>query len=118
MTSTSERFGREDWTRHTPKQKARRFGTFAVCAAVIAWTLSSIEVVWAWVWDSPEQMGDLFSRMYPPDPTNLGAILQVLLETVNIATIATAIAVSCRCLWPTSPRRTPRPTVRRFGSGG
>ncbi len=93
MSSISEQFGREDWTRHTPRQKARRFAIFATCAAVIAWSLSSIEIVWAWVWDSPAQMADLFSRMYPPDATRLGAILRVLLETVNIATIATAIAV-------------------------
>ncbi|QFT99494.1 Phosphate-import permease protein PhnE [Roseovarius sp. THAF8] len=93
MNSISEQFGREDWSRYTPRQKARRFGIFAVCAAAIAWALTSIEVVWAWVWDSPQQMGDLFGRMYPPDATNLWTILRVLVETVNIATIATIIAV-------------------------
>ena len=93
MSSIAEQFGREDWTRYTPKQKARRFGTFAACAIVIMWALSSIEVIWAWVWDSPEQMGDLFGRMYPPDISNLGQIIRILIETVNIATIATAIAV-------------------------
>ncbi|KAF0677456.1 Binding-protein-dependent transport system permease protein [Profundibacterium mesophilum KAUST100406-0324] len=92
MTSISEQFGREDWSRHSRSQKARRFAILALCAAASAWALGSIEVIWAWVWDSPAQMGDLFGRMYPPDPTNLGAILRVLIETVNIATIATAIA--------------------------
>lgn len=93
MTSISEQFGREDWSRFTPRQKFRRWGTFALCAVAILWALSSIEVVWAWVWGAPAQMGDLFGRMYPPDPTNLGTILRVLWETVNIATFATAFAV-------------------------
>ncbi|SFG06856.1 phosphonate transport system permease protein [Palleronia marisminoris] len=93
MSSISEQFGRDEWSRHTPKQKFRRWGTMAACAAVIAWALGSIEVVWPWVWGAPAQMGDLFGRMYPPDATNLGVILKVLWDTVNIATFATAFAV-------------------------
>ncbi|SDH99443.1 phosphonate ABC transporter, permease protein PhnE [Alloyangia pacifica] len=93
MSSISEQFGREDWSRHTPKEKARRFGVFAVCALAVFWALGSIEIIWAWVWDSPSQMADLFGRMYPPDASNLGSILRVLWETVNIATFATALAV-------------------------
>lgn len=84
---------RDDWTRFSFKQRMQRYGIFALSALVIAWSVSSINVIWAWVWDAPEQMGDLFARMYPPDPANLGTILRVLWETVNIATIATAIAV-------------------------
>ena len=85
--------GRDDWSRFTFKQRMQRYAVFAGCLLAIAWSVSSIEVVWAWVWDAPVQMGDLFGRMIPPDPTNLADILWVLLETVNIATIATAIAV-------------------------
>lgn len=84
---------RDDWARFSFKQRMQRYGIFALSALVIAWSVSSINVIWAWVWDAPEQMGDLFARMYPPDPANLGTILRVLWETVNIATIATAIAV-------------------------
>ncbi|CUH41023.1 Phosphate-import permease protein PhnE [Jannaschia seosinensis] len=90
---TLQELGRDDWTRFTPRQRMMRFAVFALCAAAIAWALTSIEVIWAWVWDAPIQMGDLFGRMVPPDPTNLGVILRVLWETVNIATIATALAV-------------------------
>ena len=93
MTPISERFGRDDWTRFTPRQKLLRWGILAGCALVITWALSSIKVVWAWVWGAPEQIGDLFGRMYPPDPTNLATILRVLWDTVNIATFATAFAV-------------------------
>ncbi|SDF44766.1 phosphonate ABC transporter, permease protein PhnE [Limimaricola pyoseonensis] len=84
---------RDDWTRFSFRQRMQRYGVFALCALAIGWALGSIEVIWAWVWDAPAQMGDLFGRMVPPDPTNLAAILRVLWETVNIATIATAFAV-------------------------
>jgi phosphonate transport system permease protein len=84
---------RDDWTRFTFRQRMIRYAVFGFCALAVSWSLTSIDVIWAWVWDAPQQMGDLFGRMYPPDPTNLGRILQVLWETVNIATIATAFAV-------------------------
>ncbi|RLQ88550.1 phosphonate ABC transporter, permease protein PhnE [Notoacmeibacter ruber] len=93
MSTISEQFGRDEWTRFTPKQRMQRYGIFALTALAIAWALSSIEVIWAWVWDAPSQMGDLFGRMYPPDATNLGSILRILWETVNIATFATVLAV-------------------------
>ena len=83
----------DDWTRFSPRQKAQRWGIMLLCALAIAWSISSIEVIWAWVWDAPQQMGDLFGRMYPPDASNLGSILRVLLDTINIATVATVIAV-------------------------
>ncbi|GAW35852.1 phosphate-import permease protein PhnE [Roseovarius sp. A-2] len=93
MTSISDQFGRDDWTRFTLRQKLTRWGALAGCALAIIWALSSIRVVWDWVWGAPEQIGDLFGRMYPPDPTNLDTILKVLWDTVNIATFATAFAV-------------------------
>lgn len=83
----------ETWARFSCMQRLQRLAIFAACALAIGWAVSSIEIIWAWVWDSPQQISDLFGRMIPPDPTNLRTILWVLLETVNIATIATALAV-------------------------
>lgn len=85
--------GRDDWRRYSFKQRMTRYAVLFLSALVIYWALSSIEVIWAFAWDAPQQMGDLFSRMYPPDPTNLKSILIVLWETVNIATVATFFAV-------------------------
>jgi len=82
-----------DWARYTPVQRFQRYGLFALTALVVAWALGSVNIIWAWVWDAPTQMGDLFSRMVPPDPTHLDQILSALWETVNLATIATALAV-------------------------
>lgn len=90
--TTAEQF-RDDWTRFTFRERMIRYAVFAFCALAVGWALTSIDVIWPWVWDAPGQMGDLFGRMYPPDATNLATILRVLVETVNIATIATAFAV-------------------------
>ncbi|EKE44964.1 phosphonates ABC transporter permease protein [Oceaniovalibus guishaninsula JLT2003] len=81
------------WARFTMRQRLQRYGVLLACALAVAWALDSIDVIWPWVWDSPAQMADLFGRMVPPDATNLPNILWVLLETVNIATLATALAV-------------------------
>ncbi|MEC9244582.1 phosphonate ABC transporter, permease protein PhnE (plasmid) [Nitratireductor rhodophyticola] len=83
----------EDWARYTPRERLQRYAIFLFAVITIVWALTSIDVIWPWVFDAPQQMGDLFSRMVPPDVTNLPSILWVLVETVNIATIATAIAV-------------------------
>ncbi|WP_310620578.1 phosphonate ABC transporter, permease protein PhnE [Flexibacterium corallicola] len=83
----------EEWARFTPRQRMIRYTWFLLGAVLIYWSITSINVIWEWVWDSPRQMADLFGRMVPPDTTNLAEILQVLWETVNIATLATAIAV-------------------------
>ena len=100
---------RDDWSRFSLKQRLQRYGVLALTLLALGWAVSSIEVIWAWVWDAPEQMGDLFGRMIPPDPSNLSAILRVLWETVNIATIATAFAVilSLPVAWLAAQNTTP-----------
>lgn len=84
---------RDTWARHSLKQRLQRYLVLLLCLVAIAWAITSIEVIWAWVWDAPVQIGDLFVRMVPPDTRNLSDILIVLWETVNIATIATGFAV-------------------------
>ena len=93
MTSQSLNQTLDHWSRFTLRQRVMRYGGFALTLLVVAWALSSIDVIWEWVWDSPAQMADLFGRMVPPDPQNLPSILQAMWETVNIATIATLFAV-------------------------
>jgi phosphonate transport system permease protein len=81
-----------EWQRYTAGQRWQRLAVFAATVAATAWALSTIDVFWPWLWDAPQQMGDLFGRMVPPDMTRWREILGALAETVNIATIATAIA--------------------------
>ncbi|MEA3252375.1 MAG: phosphonate ABC transporter, permease protein PhnE [Pseudomonadota bacterium] len=81
------------WTRYSSSQRWWRFASLMIVAVAVAWSLSTINIVWPWVWDAPNQIGDLFRRMVPPDVSQLGTILWVLIETLNIATIATFFAV-------------------------
>jgi phosphonate transport system permease protein len=83
----------EDWARYTPRERFTRFLVFAGILLAIAWATDQIEIVWPWLYDAPQQMGDLIGRMIPPDLTNIRSILWVLIETVNIATISTAVGV-------------------------
>lgn len=84
--------GRE-WRRYTPRQRWLHLAGYIFVAAVTGWSLTTIDVFWPWLFDAPEQMGDLFRRMVPPDLSTWQSIARALLETVNIATIATLIAV-------------------------
>jgi len=71
----------------------KRYIALLAVTLVVVWALGSIDVIWEWVWDAPIQLVDLFARMVPPDPTNLPSILEATWQTINIATIATMIAV-------------------------
>lgn len=94
MMSRETLHGAQDhWSRFTLLQRLLRYGGLALTLLVVGWALSSIDVIWAWVWDAPSQMADLFGRMMPPDPSNLPTILEAIWQTVNIATLATMIAV-------------------------
>lgn len=81
------------WSRYTGRQQWLRFAALVFVAAVVSWSLATINVIWPWVWDAPAQMADLFSRMIPPDFSASHSIFWALVETVNIATIATFLAV-------------------------
>jgi phosphonate transport system permease protein len=83
----------EEWVRFTPRQRFTRFLIFAGILVAIAWAMKGVEINWPWLFDAPQQRGDLLGRMVPPDFTNIGTILRVLVETVNIATIATGAGV-------------------------
>ncbi|WP_417816298.1 MULTISPECIES: phosphonate ABC transporter, permease protein PhnE [Thalassospira] len=98
MVATSEKSGPDaialrEWSRYTPKQRWTRFALTGLVALAVVWSLSTINIIWPWLWDAPEQMGDLFARMFPPSLDGWQDIAWTLLETVNIATIATFFAV-------------------------
>lgn len=81
------------WSRYTPRQRWTRLAMLLIVVVAVTWSLSTINIIWPWVWDAPAQVGDLFSRMVPPDFSRIDMIVWALIETLNIATIATFIAV-------------------------
>ena len=82
-----------NWRRFTSGQRLGRFIAYLVTIIALVWTVRGLDIYWPWVWDSPAQIADLLERMYPPDFRRGGEILRVLLETINIATLATLMSL-------------------------
>jgi phosphonate transport system permease protein len=81
------------WRRFPPAQAmARTLGRIALAVVTVA-MLARLGVRWEYVADAPSQMADLFRRMFPPDWSFAGALVDPLIQTVNIATLGTAVAV-------------------------
>jgi phosphonate transport system permease protein len=82
------------WHRYTPLQRAGRLGVQLALAALTAWMLTRLGVRWDYVADAPSQVGDLVGRMFPPEWSFAGALVGPTLQTINIATVGTALAVA------------------------
>lgn len=86
--------GSSRWRRFTPRQTALRVAGRLVVAAVLAWSLAGMGIRWEFVADSPVQVADLFRRMFPPDWAFAGELVGPLIQTINMATLGTAVAVA------------------------
>ena len=81
------------WRRFTPAQALAHTIVRLALAAMTVWMLSRLGVTWEYVGDAPSQIADLLSRMFPPDWAHFGALVDPLVQTINIATLGTVIAV-------------------------
>ncbi|WP_458525902.1 phosphonate ABC transporter, permease protein PhnE [Onishia taeanensis] len=81
------------WRRHNPKEQLIRYGVLLLTLMVVVWAVRDIDIFWPWVWDAPNQISSLGARMWPPDPTRLGEIVDAMIETVHIATLATMLTI-------------------------
>jgi len=82
------------WQRFSPwKRLARLAFTLCAVAAFVA-SLRTIEVIPEFLYDAPDQMADLFGRMWPMDAGYIGPTLRALVETLHIATLGTLIAIA------------------------
>ena len=83
------------WRRRTPfKQWLIWVGWLVgLCIAVYAWQLISEKTIWMFVWDAPRQISDIGERMIPPDWSYMPKLWRPVWDTLNIATIGTAIAM-------------------------
>ena len=82
------------WQRHTLGQKFARTALWLVVGVAVMLSLQSINVIWEFLWDAPEQMMDMGRRMWPPDlayyPKTVHA---ALIETFHIATLGTLFSM-------------------------
>jgi phosphonate transport system permease protein len=66
---------------------------FTLVLFVGCFKLISDKTIWSFVWDAPQQAGDLAVRMVPPDWFYIRELGRAIWDTINIATVGTLIAV-------------------------
>lgn len=82
------------WQRFTPAQRLARFAVYLVAIMAIVWSARNVQIIPEFLYDAHSQMGDLLTRMWPPDlayyPNTVHA---ALIETLHIATLGTVLSV-------------------------
>ncbi len=82
------------WERFTPAQRLARFTVFLGMAILFAISLRKVQVIPEFLWDAPEQIADLFHRMWPPDTAAYQEhVHAALMETLHIAGMGTILAL-------------------------
>jgi phosphonate transport system permease protein len=84
----------EVWRRRSPRETFLGWTWTAAVAFAAAWSVSALDIEWAFFADAHEQALDLAQRMWPPRWSYLPRIIDPLIETLHIATLGTAIAVA------------------------
>jgi phosphonate transport system permease protein len=91
-TAAAKRYP-EVWRRHTPRESLMQWLWTAAVACAAVWSVSALDIEWAFFADAHEQAADLATRMWPPRWSYLPLIVKPMLETIHIATLGTAIAL-------------------------
>lgn len=82
------------WRRFTAAQRLARFAVHLAIVAAIVAAIRSVEVIPEFLVDAPEQMVDLFARMWPPDWSHYPqTVHDALMDTIHIATLGTLLAL-------------------------
>ena len=82
-----------DWHRHTPRESLWRFVVQLLIAMVVVWSAWGLDIYWPFLLDAPPTVVDLARRMFPPDWAFFYVIIDPMIETINIATLGTILAV-------------------------
>ena len=82
------------WQRFTPRQRMIRFAWYLGMVAALVLSLRQIEIIPEFLYDAPEQVADLFSRMWPIAWDYYPATVHAaMMETIHIATLGTVITL-------------------------
>ena len=87
--------GRLLWRRRTARADLMIWlgWLLAVAFTAFCWRVMTESTIWAYVWDAPTQMADIGSRMVPPRWSYFPNLVKPLWDTLNIATLGTALAI-------------------------
>lgn len=82
------------WQRFSLKQKLSRYAVYLVFIMALVFSLRTVEIIPEFFYDAPEQMADLFARMWPIDFAFYPlSVHDAMIETLNIATLGTMFAL-------------------------
>lgn len=83
------------WKKSTSaKSLLKWFGWLALVAVtVFCWKVMNQNTIWEFVKDSPRQIMEIGGRMFPPKWSYFPTLLRPLWDTINIATLGTALGV-------------------------
>lgn len=82
------------WQRFTPLQRMLRLTVWMAIVAAIVQSARHVEIIPEFLYDAPEQMGDLLSRMWPPDAAHYPKTVHAaLMETLHIASLGTLLSL-------------------------
>jgi phosphonate transport system permease protein len=89
------RNGAKVWHRRERGAQFASWAAWLVAAAIFVycWQQISEMTIWAFVIDAPVQAADLGARMVPPDWGFIHELWQPMWDTINIATLGTAMAI-------------------------
>jgi phosphonate transport system permease protein len=80
------------WRRYSLAETGVRWAGQLGLAVITAAMLWHVGVRWDYLADAPSQMGDLLGRMFPPEWDFAARLVHPLVQTINIATLGTALA--------------------------
>ena len=83
----------EVWRRRSRREAAVGWLWTAAIAFAAAWSVSALDIEWAFFADAHVQAIDLAQRMWPPRWSYLPVIVAPLIETIHIATLGTLIGL-------------------------
>ena len=94
MATVALRSDERAWRRFSPSQRIGRFVVYLALVAAIVASLRTIEIIPEFLTDAPEQVADLFGRMWPIAWEHYPrGVHDALLETIHIASLGTLLAL-------------------------
>lgn len=106
-----------EWHRHTPRQKLQGFALHLSIAMAVVWAATGLDIYWPFLLDAPPTVVDLAARMLPPDWAFFDNIVDPMIETINIATLGTLLALFLACPVAVIAARNTTPNVVTFWLG-
>lgn len=95
VLSSSLVVGAREWRRHTGSQRLWRFAVWLAIVLAVVQSLRSIEIIPEFLLDAHIQMGDLLSRMWPPDIAYYPkSVHEALIETLHMASLGTLLSMA------------------------